>query len=64
MKRRGTNPIPFLSEQWQQLVRHAKAEADRLGLGCDFTVHSSFCLPYPSLSCFFREIDMNNPLAV
>ena len=32
----------WLSEGWSDLVAYAKAEADRLGIGCDFTFGTSW----------------------
>jgi alpha-L-rhamnosidase len=36
--------IPWLGPEWMDLIAFAKQEADRLGLGCDFTFGS--CWPY------------------
>lgn len=41
-KQRKLQAPKWLSPEWSQLVAHAKQQADKLGLGCDFTFGSGW----------------------
>jgi hypothetical protein len=42
--------VPFLSPAWMELLGHAVAEADRLGLGVDVTTGSGWCFGGPHVT--------------